>query len=117
MNADVGYSRTTDDHVVHMELLESDTVTTAVFDSFITDGIRLDWTIGTDRPGVVVILVKLETGENLKIGTFTSAASNDSSVTVTTTGVNPNFVWCMNTGAASIDTNSYPGLTMGFRSR
>lgn len=114
-NADVGYGRIDTDDVVYYKRLKGDTAATADTPTFITDGLRLTWSTGTDRPGVSVILIQWDAGESAKIGTFTSSGTVDTATTVTTTGVDPNFVWIFGiSGTAAADNDADdPCLSVG----
>lgn len=114
-NADCGFGRIDTDDVVYYKRLKGDTAATADTPTWITDGLRLTWATGTDRPGISVILIQWDAGESAKIGTFTSSGTVDTATTVTTTGVDPNFVWIFGvSGTAAADNDADdPSLSIG----
>ena len=101
------HSRGQDDPIILMRTNNETNFGYATFDSFITDGVRIDWS-SDPPPNAVTVTCVLIKADNAKVIKVTNTGTEDATLNVTGLGFTPSFAWAM-TNAPSVDTVSAGG--------
>ena len=103
------HSRQQDDPLILLRTNNANNYGYATFDSFITDGVRIDWS--TDPPpNAVTVTCVLIKADNAKVIEVTNTGTEDATLNVTGLGFTPSFGWAM-TSHPSVSSVSAGGST------